>query len=136
MITKQIFVFTILFCQSHYNNAKSIFKLSNKDVLFGCGIKKHLGIEETLYIKDNIVVSGGPKEIINPDDSNIKQNIVDYISTALIVKKRLMPKLAVIKFDTVSNYSFKIKSNKHISFEYMIRADWCEGPPLKPMKIF
>lgn len=107
------------------------FKPNTANVFFGCGIKKHQGIEATLYKKDNIVVTGGPEEIVNPDDPSKRNQIVDYISTALVVKKQYQPQLQVVKSDTTDNYAFKIKPTKDLKFEYMIAAAWSEGPPFK-----
>jgi len=112
------------------------FKPTNKNVWFGCGIKRHPGNELTLYKKNNIVVSGGHEEIVNPDNPNNKQTIVDYISTAMIVKKKYQPELTMIKSDTITNYAFKITPTKDRSFKYMIGAAWSEGPPFKTNEDF
>ena len=127
------------YTRQNYSTCKvkfTTFKPTNKNVWFGCGIKKHPGNELTLYKKDNIVVSGGPEEIVNPDDPNNKQTVVDYISTAMIVKKKYKPELTMIKSDTVSNYAFKIKPTKDLTFEYIIGAAWSEGPPFKTNEDF
>ncbi len=112
------------------------FKPTNKNVFFGCGIKKHPGVEATLYKKDNIVVTGGPEEIVNPDDPDNRNQTVEYISTACIVKKKYQPMLTIVKSDTVSNYAFKIKPTKDLKFEYLIGAAWSEGPPFKTNEEF
>jgi hypothetical protein len=112
------------------------FESSNENVFIGCGIKKHPGVEATLYKRDNIVVTGGPEEIVNPDDPSNPSQVVDYISTACIIKKKYLPKLTMAMSDTVSNYAFKIKPTKDFKFEYLIGAAWSEGPPFKTNEDF
>jgi len=112
------------------------FKPNNKNVYMGCGIKKHPGMEATIYKKDNIIVSGGPEEIVNPDDPTNRNQMVDYISTACIVKKKYLPQLTMFNADTVANYAFKIKPTKDLKFEYLIGAAWSEGPPFKTNEDF
>jgi Domain of unknown function (DUF4861) len=123
-------------CQVKFNT----FKPNKKgDAYFGCGIKKHPS-QVTYYQNGNIVVTGGPEEVMNPDDAagvqSVKKLIVDYISTACIVKKKYQPQLQVIKSDTIDNYAFKIKPTKDMKFEYMIGAAWSEGPPFKTNEDF
>ncbi len=112
------------------------FKPAQKNGWMGCGIKKHPG-ETMLYKNGNIVVSGGPEEIVNPDDvAGGRKQIVDYIATALIIKKEYEPQLTIVKSDTIDNYAFKIKAAKNGRFEYLIGAAWSEGPPFKTIEDF
>jgi Domain of unknown function (DUF4861) len=112
------------------------FKPKKKNVFFGCGIKRHPGVEATSYKMNNIVVSGAPEEIVNPDDPTNRNQVVDYISTACIVKKKYNSILTTVKSDTVTNYSFKIKPTKDLKFEYLLGAAWSEGPPFKTNEDF
>ena len=112
------------------------FKPTGKTAFFGCGIKKHPN-QKTFYQTPNMVVTGGPEDIVNPDDTGgDKKQTVDYISTACIVKKQYQPRLETVKSDTVDNYAFKIKPTSDLRFEYLLGAAWSEGPPFKTNEDF
>jgi len=112
------------------------FKPKTKDAFFGCGIKRHPN-QLTFLKGENIIVTGGPEEIVNPDDPKGGANLkVDYISTALVVKKKYKPQFEIIKSDTISNYAFKIKPTKNKEFEYLVGAAWSEGKPFKTNEDF
>jgi hypothetical protein len=112
------------------------FKPNQPDVYFGAGIKKHPNQSE-YYQKDNIVVTGGSEEIQNPDDiDGIKKLKVDYVSTACIVKSKYNPQFQLVDFEKTSNYTFRIKPTKDLSYEYMVAASWSEGGPFKTNAAF
>jgi hypothetical protein len=112
------------------------FKPKSKDAYFGCGIKRHPN-QLTFLKGENIIVTGGPEAIVNPDDPKGDASLkVDFISTALIVKKKYKPQFEIIKSDTISNYAFKVKPTKNKEFEYLIGAAWSEGQPFKTNEEF
>jgi len=112
------------------------FKPNSKMAYFGCGIKKHPN-QKTFYKNNNIVVTGGPEGIVNPDDISAgRKQTVDYISTACIVKKQYQPKFETVKSVTIDNYAFRIKPTKNLRFEYLLGAAWSEGPPFKTNEDF
>lgn len=121
------------FAHHNYALCKVVFQQFNPQVSGvkpGVGIKKNQN-EELYYNRDGIIITAGAEEIRNPDDiDGLQKLIVEYVGTALVVKKIYNPEYH-FSANWNGNHLFQVEPTENVEFEYLIAAGWSEGEVLK-----
>lgn len=102
-------------------------------VRVGAGIRKKPA-ENHFVHEGGVVMTGGPEEVIDPDDGTISE-LVDLIAGALIVKSEYRPEYQFVS-DLKGNHVFKVTPRADGSFEYLVAAAWSEGATLSTWDAF
>ena len=118
-----------VFAKQSYTASKVIFTTFNpnvSDVKFAVGFRKKP--KEDHFIQEGgLIISSGSEGIKDPENiDNRKENVVDFIGSALIVKDSYKPEYQFVS-DRNGNHTFKISPNETNSFEYMLSSAWSEG---------
>ena len=121
--------FYTAFAKQSYTASKVVFTKFNprvEGVLPGAGFRKKPG--ENLFVQERgIVISSGPEAIRDPSfTENQRDQEVDFIGSALIVKDEYKPEYRFIESNS-GNHSFAITAPKDNSFEYLLSSAWSEG---------
>lgn len=96
-------------------------------VRMGAGIRRKPA-ENRFVQEGGIVMTGGPEEVIDPDDGTISEQI-DLISGAMVIKPEYGPEYQFVP-DLKGNHVFRVTPRADGSFEYLIAAAWSEGSVL------
>jgi hypothetical protein len=94
--------------------------------VFACGIKANTK-DSMNIVEEGMAVRIGQELVGNPgDDTGIKEHMVEFIGSALVVKDSYYPVYQRIA-SFGGNHTFRIASNETRTFEYLIAGAWNEG---------
>jgi hypothetical protein len=112
------------YCRSVVNY--TTFSPNQIGVKMGCGFRKKPN-EDYFIQGDGVVISSGPEAIRDPENiDDRKETVVDFVGTALIVKKDFQPQYQFVS-DLKGNHTFKIMRPVHNTYEYLLASAWSEG---------
>jgi len=104
-------------------------------VQLACGIKSNTDASLNV-VEDGLAIRLGSELAIDPDDDTGQRgHTIDFVGTALAVKKEFAPVYQHTK-SFGGNHLFRIINPRNASFEYLISGAWSEGAVLNTPENF